>query len=171
MRFGTGTGHGTLLESRTMFRARRHRGYDLSSPHVKASGRDIQQAAVFELMAQDPAATVGQFALITFTNKAADELKSRLADALRKIEAAASDADQRRRWASAHEHLGNAYVGTIHGFCRQILKTFGYGADVARLSDMDFAGGLLYEAIEEAVEETVLGARDQSLRAALGRKW
>lgn len=128
-------------------------------------------AAVFELMMQCPDARIGQFALITFTNKAADELTSRLARTLRAIEADAPDATWRRRWTNAHEQLGNAYVGTIHGFCREILKTFGYGAEVARLSDLDFAGGLLYESTEEAVEEMVLSAPDNALRRALGRTW
>jgi hypothetical protein len=36
---------------------------------------------------------------------------------------------------------------------------------------MDFAGGFLYAAIEEAVEETVLGTPGHPLRAALGRDW
>src|SRR5262249_38603304 len=128
-------------------------------------------AAVFELLAQRPEASIGQFALITFTNKAADELTSRLAKALGELEQAHDDPEDRRRWSDAREQLGNAYVGTIHGFCRQILRTFGYGADVARLSDVDFAGGLLYEALEEALEETVLGTPGHPLRATLGGAW
>jgi ATP-dependent exoDNAse (exonuclease V) beta subunit len=56
-------------------------------------------ATVFELMAQRPEASIGQFARITFTNKAADELTNRLAATLREVQAAATDTDQRRRYA------------------------------------------------------------------------
>lgn len=128
-------------------------------------------AAVFELLTRRPEASIGQFALITFTNKAADELTARLGVALAELEATTADPEERRRWAAAREQLGNAYVGTIHGFCRQVLRTFGYGADVARLSDVDFAGGLLYEAVEEAVEDRVLGTPRNPLRDALGGTW
>jgi DNA helicase-2/ATP-dependent DNA helicase PcrA len=128
-------------------------------------------AAVFELLAQRPDAAIGQFVLITFTNKAADELKRRLAKALEELRAAATTPEDRRRWGSAQERLGDAYVGTIHGFCRLILRTFGYGALVARLSDMDFAGGMLYESIEEAVEEEVLSTPDHPLLVTLRGEW
>src|SRR4051794_14285937 len=128
-------------------------------------------AAVFELLAQRPDAAIGQFVLITFTNKAADELKRRLAKALDDLQAAAATPEDRRRWGAAQERLGDAYVGTIHGFCRLVLKTFGYGAVVARLSDMDFAGGMLYEAIEEAVEEEVLSLPAHPLLVTLRGEW
>jgi DNA helicase-2/ATP-dependent DNA helicase PcrA len=128
-------------------------------------------AAVFELLARRPGATIGDFVLITFTNQAADELKQRLARALDALCAVAHTPEECRRWAVARERLGDAYVGTIHGFCRLILQTFGYGAVVARLSDMDFAGGLLAEAIEEAIEEGLLSRSDHPLLTTLGRTW
>src|SRR5262249_14556895 len=69
------------------------------------------------------------------------------------------------------ERLGGAYVGTIHGFCRQLLRTFGYGALVARLSDVDYSRGLLHEATEEVLEGIVLPAGPHPLRQTLGRSW
>jgi ATP-dependent exoDNAse (exonuclease V) beta subunit len=127
-------------------------------------------ATVFELLARRPDLTLDQFVLITFTNKAADELRGRLEAALGDLEAAASGA-QRRRWAACRERLAGAYVGTIHGFCRQVLRTFGYGTLTARQSDVDFAGGLLHESIEETLEEDVLRQAAHPLRRTLGGKW
>src|SRR5919198_1174418 len=43
-------------------------------------------AAVFELLAQRPESSLDQFVLITFTNKAADELRRRLETALGDLE-------------------------------------------------------------------------------------
>ena len=54
-------------------------------------------AAVFELLAQRPDAAIGQFVLITFTNKAADQLKQKLAEALEELRAAATTPENRRR--------------------------------------------------------------------------
>ena len=49
----------------------------------------------------------------TFTVKAAEELKSRIRD---RVEALAG--------AEAADKLGGLYVGTIHGFCLQLLQSF-----------------------------------------------
>jgi ATP-dependent exoDNAse (exonuclease V) beta subunit len=128
-------------------------------------------AAVFELLARRPEATLDQFVLITFTNKAADELRRRLEDALAELQARAPDAAGRRRWTRCRERLAGAYVGTIHGFCSQVLRAFGYGALFARLSDFDYSRGRLYESIEEVLTGVLLGPADNPLRRARCRDW
>src|SRR5207247_3347834 len=59
---------------------------------------------------------------VTFTEKAAGELKLRLREALEHERAAASDEDVRQRLEHALETLEEAHVNTIHGFCAELLR-------------------------------------------------
>ncbi|MEP6961544.1 MAG: UvrD-helicase domain-containing protein, partial [Acidobacteriota bacterium] len=65
-------------------------------------------------------ATIGEIAAVTFTNKAAGELKLRLREALDK--ARYESATGRPQLEEALEHLEEASIGTIHSFCAQILR-------------------------------------------------
>src|SRR5215470_8559993 len=59
---------------------------------------------------------------VTFTEKAAGELKLRLREALENERAAARDREVRRRLDVALETLEEAHVNTIHGFCADLLR-------------------------------------------------
>jgi ATP-dependent helicase/nuclease subunit A len=66
--------------------------------------------------------TIDHIVAVTFTNKAAGELKLRLRQELdRARETVATDAE-RINIENALEHLEEASVGTIHSFCAQILR-------------------------------------------------
>lgn len=62
-----------------------------------------------------------QLAAITFTEKAAAEMLSRLRDRCAERMARADDDAQRQIWKRRLEDLGDAAVTTIHGFCRRLL--------------------------------------------------
>lgn len=101
-------------------------------------------AAVLALLekAAEPPISLDQFVLITFSRKAATELRLRMAAALReKLEAAraARDIEGVKRWRHTSERLGAAYIGTFHAFCLRILHTYGYSEYVARESDVSFS--------------------------------
>ncbi len=59
---------------------------------------------------------------VTFTEKAAGELKLRLREALERERAAVSDLDARDRLDAALGSLEEAHVSTIHGFCAELLR-------------------------------------------------
>jgi ATP-dependent exoDNAse (exonuclease V) beta subunit len=59
---------------------------------------------------------------VTFTHKAAGELKIRLREQLDKARAASADVQERAHLEDALERLEEAAIGTIHGFCAQILR-------------------------------------------------
>lgn len=63
-----------------------------------------------------------ELAAITFTRKAAAELRQRLQERLEQALAAESDPDRRQRLDAANHRLGEAFVGTIHAFCARILR-------------------------------------------------
>jgi ATP-dependent helicase/nuclease subunit A len=68
------------------------------------------------------AATIGQIVAVTFTNKAAGELKLRLRQELDRARESVSSPAERRNIENALEHLEEASIGTIHSFCAQILR-------------------------------------------------
>jgi len=114
-------------------------------------------ATVLELIELHDA-HVDQFVLITFTRKAADELRRRLSQGLQERQNHETDPQKALRWSEELERVGSAYVGTIHGFCRWVLRAFGHGA-VAREAEVSVGGKALlkealYDAIEEALEKT-----------------
>src|SRR5580658_10118269 len=59
---------------------------------------------------------------VTFTHKAAGELKIRLREGLDQARAGCADARERAHLVAALERLEEAAIGTIHGFCAQILR-------------------------------------------------
>jgi ATP-dependent exoDNAse (exonuclease V) beta subunit len=68
-------------------------------------------------------ATMTQIVAVTFTEKAAGELKLRLRERLEQDRAKAGQNDEvRQRLEDALETLEEAHVNTIHGFCAELLR-------------------------------------------------
>jgi ATP-dependent exoDNAse (exonuclease V) beta subunit len=67
-------------------------------------------------------ATVDRIVAVTFTRKAAGELKIRLRQELDRAREAAGDEEERRRLEVATARLEEAHIGTIHSFCAEILR-------------------------------------------------
>src|SRR5205085_6170488 len=65
--------------------------------------------------------TIDKVVAVTFTNKAAGELKLRLRKELDEARAHAPESEA-RNLELALEHLEEASIGTIHAFCAQILR-------------------------------------------------
>src|SRR5688500_226840 len=98
-------------------------------------------ATVLHLLEDYPQAAVDRSVLSTFTRNAAHESKHGREAAPLDRQRRADTPDQRQQWAEARERLSSAYVGTIHGFCRRLLRAFGHGAMVAREAEVDLSGG------------------------------
>jgi ATP-dependent exoDNAse (exonuclease V) beta subunit len=77
---------------------------------------------IVNLLAEGRAA-VDRVVAVTFTEKAAGELKLRLRSELERARGADDvDAPRSRNLESALEHLEEAHVSTIHGFCAELLS-------------------------------------------------
>src|SRR5271170_4138738 len=66
--------------------------------------------------------TISRIVAVTFTNKAAGELKLRLRQELDRARLTARTPVERSNIEHALEHLEEASIGTIHSFCAQILR-------------------------------------------------
>ena len=67
-------------------------------------------------------AEVGHIVAVTFTEKAAGELKLRLREALERERSATKEPEARERLDKALGSLEEAHVNTIHGFCAELLR-------------------------------------------------
>ncbi|MBM4381428.1 MAG: UvrD-helicase domain-containing protein, partial [Deltaproteobacteria bacterium] len=125
--------------------------------------------------------------LVTFTEKAAGELKDRLRHRLRALAAGRTDGEEvlvraferlarpfppAETWQRILEALGGAFVGTFHGMCVQLLRRAppGLGVDPGFvLLDEEAAGGIVHDLAGKVVLEALQGGAPEV--EALCREW
>jgi len=97
-------------------------------------------------------ASLDEIVAITFTNKAAHEMKTRIRQAVGELARRTSS----RHWQDAKRQVETAAISTIHGFCARVLRAHPVEAEV----DPEFAildefqsRVLLQRAVEEVIEE------------------
>ncbi|HTB16673.1 MAG TPA: UvrD-helicase domain-containing protein [Bryobacteraceae bacterium] len=115
--------------------------------------------------------TISHIVAVTFTNKAAGELKLRLRQELDRARVTAATPTERSNIEHALEHLEEASIGTIHSFCAQILRERPVEAVVdpafEELSEQQ--ASRLYERAFRAWMQRQLGKGAPGLRRALVR--
>ncbi|MBP1933631.1 UvrD-helicase domain-containing protein [Ammoniphilus resinae] len=63
-----------------------------------------------------------QIVAITFTEKAAGEMKGRIRAAVQKMALQAEDPGEKRYWEQCEQELKQSLITTIHGFCARLLR-------------------------------------------------
>lgn len=115
--------------------------------------------------------TISHIVAVTFTNKAAGELKLRLRQELDRARITAKTPAERSNIEHALEHLEEASIGTIHSFCAQILRERPVEAVVdpafEELSEQQ--ASRIYERAFRAWMQRKLGEGAPGLRRALVR--
>ncbi len=115
--------------------------------------------------------SVDRVVAVTFTRKAAGELKLRLRHELDRARAATGDAGEQACLEQALARLEEAHIGTIHSFCAQILRErpVEAGIDPAfEEVDEDASAGLFDRAFQGWIEAK-LDEMPEGLRRALSR--
>jgi ATP-dependent exoDNAse (exonuclease V) beta subunit len=113
--------------------------------------------------------TIDHIVAVTFTKKAAGELKLRLRQELDRARDRASTPDERTNIENALEHLEEATIGTIHSFCAQILRERPVEAVVDPAFDelSEQQASRLYERAFRTWMQKKLGEGSPGLRRAL----
>lgn len=94
---------------------------------------------------------VDQIVVLTFTEAAAEEMRTRIALLLRQ----AALTSRNSRLISQWTLLDGAYIGTIHSFCKRILTEFFYAADIDpafEVLDPDLRTLLQAETLQQTLE-------------------
>src|SRR6202158_4500322 len=86
------------------------------------TGKTTELIARIVAVLASGATTIDHIVAVTFTNKAAGELKLRLRQELDCARDTAATEVERKNIEDALEHLEEASIGTIHSFCAQILR-------------------------------------------------
>src|SRR5919201_2124036 len=81
-------------------------------------------------------AAIGEIVAVTFTEKAAGELKLRVREELEHARTDATSDDERNALEAALAHLEEAQINTIHGFCAELLRERPVEAEVDPLFDV-----------------------------------
>ncbi|MBS2023241.1 MAG: UvrD-helicase domain-containing protein, partial [Deltaproteobacteria bacterium] len=116
-------------------------------------------------------ATLQQLLAVTFTEKAAGEMKLRVRTEIEKARTAATDPAQRARLEAALEDLEAAAIGTIHGICADLLRERPVEAriDPAFQVAADEAAQALFEGAFEEWFQGVLADPPEGVRRLLRR--
>src|SRR6185312_15025511 len=113
---------------------------------------------------------IDQIVAITFTNRAANEMRERLRAQLNQLLRLATDAE-RKLWLGYKRTLDGAVITTIHGFCARLLREFPVEARVDPqfvLLDEHRAAMLLESVVEETLTEFISSGHVEISRLTLG---
>src|SRR5256885_2225822 len=114
--------------------------------------------------------SVENIVAITFTNRAANEMRQRVRDRIDGLLRASSD-KERQTWLRHKRTLEGAVITTIHGLCSRLLHEFPVEANIDPqfvLLDEHQAAMLLEAMVEEAVADAIHHGGGAILQVAQG---
>jgi DNA helicase II / ATP-dependent DNA helicase PcrA len=116
---------------------------------------EVLTRRVIHLLEQDPTLSIKNFAIITFTNKATENVQDRLKRYLYSQWRKVSIEEDKDRYRYELELLNSAQVSTIHSFCRSVLDLAGpfYSDSIHYAPGYQISDGVLYEALTKVLHK------------------
>lgn len=114
--------------------------------------------------------SVDNVVAITFTNRAANEMRERVRSEIDNLLRHASG-DERRKWLRHKRALDGAVVTTIHGFCSRLLHEFPVEANIDPqfvLLDEHQAAMMLEAVVDEALSDAIHHGNEKIVQLAQG---
>ena len=114
--------------------------------------------------------SVDNIVAITFTNRAANEMRERVRGAIDALLREAAP-DERQRWLRHKRTLEGAVITTIHGFCSRILHEFPVEANIDPqfvLLDEQQATMMLEAMVDEALSNAIHHGNEKIVKLAQG---
>lgn len=114
--------------------------------------------------------SVDNIVAITFTNRAANEMRERVRGAIDSLLRDATP-DERKRWLRHKRTLEGAVITTIHGFCSRILHEFPVEANIDPqfvLLDEQQSTMMLEAVVDEALSNAIHHGNDKIVKLAQG---
>jgi ATP-dependent helicase/nuclease subunit A len=127
-------------------------------------------ARYLEILRRNPSLNIDQIVAITFTNRAANEMRERLREELNYILQTAPSAT-RKTWLNYKRTLDGAVITTIHGFCARLLREFPVEAHIDPqflLLDEHRAAMLLESVVEDTLSQFIVAGHVEISRLTLG---
>src|SRR5271156_2826548 len=111
------------------------------------------------ILRSDPTLSVAQVVAVTFTRKAASEMRNRLKAKFRELQGLEPENSQ--RWSECLNEVDGARIGTIHSLCETIIKCFPVDAGIDPqfeliddLTHVEMVSAAIDQAFREAIVET-----------------
>lgn len=113
---------------------------------------------------------VDQIVAITFTNRAANEMRTRLRSELDRLMRAAGP-EERSKWLRHKRALDGGVITTFHGFCARLLREFPLEAEIDpqfTLLDETQSAMLIETVTEETLTQFINSGREEITRMVVG---
>lgn len=116
---------------------------------------------VLALLEQDPNLNINDFAIITFTNKATEEIQNRIKISLYRKWRETTDLNKKQRFRLQLDLLNQSNISTIHKFCHTILNTMGpfYNDKVAYSPNYSIGSSDLRRLFDYSIERWIKDKR------------
>ncbi len=123
-----------------------------------------------QILREKKPTSIDQIVAITFTNRAANEMRERLRKEMDGLLARSAGAEH-ERWRRYKRTLDGAVITTIHGFCMRLLREFPVEAGLDpqfMLLDEHGAATVLMAAVEESLTESISRGEESVARLTAG---
>ncbi|MGN7177564.1 UvrD-helicase domain-containing protein [Cytobacillus sp. SAFR-174] len=119
---------------------------------------EVLTKRIIRILEENPNVSIKDMAIITFTNKATEELQGRLKKAFYRKWKMENDPTKKIRFRYELESLNLAQISTIHMFCKNVLEMIGpyVSKEIIYSPAFNVKADYLNDAIDETIENWII---------------